>query len=829
MGPRCGRRALCTIARVSSGGLALALVVGAACGAQFDLAVRPLVIAALLSILAAVVARWQCWLYLSWSLAAVACASGGVALASHARAEALHSSIRIVLERRSAGFSIDTLEPPAPLEPIPARIVLLEDAASSAETTTLRARARALYLERAWTPVDGGLIVSVGGALTNRRGEEWTAGRVLALPLSFRRPARYLDDGVPDFERDLALDGVALFASVKSGLLVDVRARGSVVQEGAARVRAGVRGRVGRWVGARDPLSAAIVTAVLIGDRTGLPDEVRERLQAAGTYHVIAISGGNIAILAALCLVLLRLVGLAGRPAALLTLLVLLAYAQVVTAGASVWRATVMASLYLVARLLDHRSPPWHAWSMTAALVVCVHPLDVRDVGFLLTFGATAALLHVASLVSSQDLRRGSSRSALLRWMFASIAASLAAEAVLLPVSAHAFSRVTSAGLVLNLLAVPLMGIVQVAGMAVVACDRMAWVAAVAGWLAHTAARLLVESATLVDVVPGLIARVPPPSLATVVVYYAALTACVFGRHHVRRAGGCVLIVTVVVIAGVLPLERRPANGTEVVRLTMFDVGQGESLLLQSSDARPLLIDTGGAPFGGGGFDIGGRVLAPALWARGVRRLDTLLLTHGDPDHIGGALAVLRDFVPAHVWQGIPVLRHLPLQEVLRDARDRGIAVAERIAPAEFALGRARVRILHPPPADWERPRVRNDDSVVLEVTFGDIALLLTGDIGAAIERDILPHLTPARIRILKVAHHGSRTSSSQELLDAWRPRIALISAGRGNTFGHPAPDVVRRLESIGAAIYRTDRQGQITLETDGRDVHTTTYAGDRQ
>ena len=119
---------------------------------------------------------------------------------------------------------------------------------------------------------------------------------------------------------------------------------------------------------------------------------------------------------------------------------------------------------------------------------------------------------------------------------------------------------------------------------------------------------------------------------------------------------------------------------------------------------------------------------------------------------------------------------------------------------------------------------MRNDDSVVLEVVYGDVAILLTGDISADIEREIAPRLTPARIRILKVAHHGSRTSSSSALLETWRPQIALISCGRGNRFGHPTPEVLQRLEAIGATVLRTDLDGQITIETDGRSLRTATF-----
>jgi len=142
--------------------------------------------------------------------------------------------------------------------------------------------------------------------------------------------------------------------------------------------------------------------------------------------------------------------------------------------------------------------------------------------------------------------------------------------------------------------------------------------------------------------------------------------------------------------------------------------------------------------------------------------------------------------------------------------------------------GGLRLRVLHPPEPDWERRRVRNDDSIVLEATIGDVAILLTGDIGAEVERAIAPRLSDARIRILKVAHHGSRTSTGEDLLEAWRPQLALVSAGRGNSFGHPAPQVLSRLEAAAVRVLRTDRDGQITIDTDGRAVTWKTFTGDR-
>ena len=830
----------------------LALVAGAAAGSALDLPPCCVVGIGIGIGMAACAAAiwWRRGRVAAYPSVLAACWCAGALLAADARERAIHTPLRTVLNGQSPGFEIESVAVPREQDPVATRGVMLEDASRSELFTSLRVSVTDVRLSGRWQPAEGNVILSVGGAGLPAAFNEWRAGRAIEAPVTYRRPSRYLNQGVPDVERALALDDITLLGSIKSGLLVEVVSRGTTIEEWAGRVRVLVRRALERWVGSHDPLSAAIVTAVLIGDRTGLPDEVRTRLQTAGTYHVIAISGGNIAILAGVSLGLLALAGAAARPAAFGTLLVLLAYAEIVASSPSVWRAVVMATVYLTARLLDHRSPPWQGMAVAAALVACVQPLTVRDAGFLLTFGATAALLEVARLSrqlrhAGVPARRGATVAA-FRWLGSAVAASVAVEVALLPVSASTFSRVTGAGIVLNLLAVPLMGVTQIAGMVTVAAGTMVgtWpalrapvesIAWLGGWLAHFAAAGIVTSARLIEVAPWLIARVASPPMALVVVYYGALAALVAGRGRVRLAGAAGLAATaLLIVSGVEPMPG--AAETPSLRLTVFDVGQGDSILLElpgrAGRGMRLLIDAGGAPFGGGGFDIGARVLAPALWARGVRSLEALLLTHGDPDHIGGAAAVVDDFRPATLWEGIAVPGHPGLRAVRARAAARGVTIealrAGRVILAGDGSQGARLRVLHPPAPDWERQTVRNDDSMVLEAVFGDVAVLLTGDAGADVERAILPRLTSAAIRILKVGHHGSRTSTSPELLAAWRPTMALVSAGRGNRFGHPAPDVIARLKDAGAKVYRTDLDGQITVTTDGHDVRVQTFVGER-
>ena len=781
------------------------------------------------------------------SRATVACITLGfwvssVVLTSSAVDRARHPSLRQFLDREVGGFDISTLGPEADHDPILARAVLIEDASPREGYISLRVEVTALRLKAAWHLVEGGVVVNVSGAAPRDRVLEWRARRTIEAPMVFRRPARFLNDGVPDFEDAAARDNTALFGSIKSALVVEVVSRAGPVDELAADVRAHVRTALATWIGPHSAVSEAIAAAVLIGDRTGVPDETRDALQAAGTYHVIAISGGNIAILAAGACGLLAVIGIRGRAGALLTIVVLIAFAMVVTAGPSVWRAAVMAIAYLLARVLDQRTPVWQAMAVAVAIILVIKPLDLADPGFLMTFGATAALVEGArrsvaflpaghqppsrsAMAARRSLGGGGNKigpTAALSWIVATLIGSLAVEVALLPVSASAFSRVTSAGLILNLLAVPAMGVVQIAAMAVTLASGSPLLAYGAGWTAHVAAGALVSSADLVKAAPWLTARVPPPPAGLVLTYYGALLATVAGRGRLRIASVVVYLAALAAVVTGADVTRLGHSADPPLRLTVFDVGQAESMLLQTG-SHTLLVDTGGAPFGGG-IDVGRRVLAPALWARGLRSLAALLVTHGDPDHLGGAVAVVDDFRPRQIWEGIRVPQHLPTQALMHEAARLRIPIRPLRVGEIMRLDTVRLRVLHPPPPDWERRRVRNDDSVVLEVVCGDVAILLTGDISADIERAIVPLLTPSRIRVLKVAHHGSRTSSSSAFLEGWRPQVAVISSGRGNRFGHPTADVLRRLEAIGATVLRTDLDGEITIETDGRSLRTTTF-----
>jgi competence protein ComEC len=813
--------------------LTLRLVLAVAAGLTGGVAAAPAVLPAVhfcfaCAAMVAVLAHARGWGQTSrgfvWTLVASAAWLAG----AHAMDDALHTSLRARLDARYGGFAIDAPEGPRIDDVVVVEGRLRDDAAMGTAGVVLHLDVESVWMQGRKAPVRGGVSATVAGDRVRRRHLAWTRGRRIRAPMRLRRPSRYLDAGVPDFERALARRGVSLVGTVKSGLLVAVISKGARWEEWSARVRARVRTVLARYLSGGGSGAAVMATAVLIGDRTALDADLARRLQEAGTYHVLAISGGNVATLAGALLGLLALAGRRGRGATAVALVAIAAYGAIVQGGASVTRATGMAILYLVIRLIDQRTSPVNALALVTLGMLLADPIAIADVGLWLTGGATLAILLAAG-------SKGGARRSPVRVAGSLAAATLAAEAALLPVAARVFERVTVAGVALNFIAIPCMSVVQLGAMAVVGADAagLPHLAGAAAQVVEWGVMGLVRSAGLVEQAPWLSWRVPAPPVAIVVVYYALLAGWRIASGPPRDtrlrelaarwcpvAAACVGLWT-----AVEPWSLIGSGADGRLHVTTIDVGQGDAVLVVGPDGHRLLVDTGGTT-AESRFDVGDRVVGPALRARGVPRLDYLALTHRDPDHAGVAHAVLRDFGPAEVWDGVPVPGNALMAHVRAMAAQRGAAWRTLQRGDRLALGDVQVTVLHPPPPDWERVTVRNDDSLVLDVRFGDVSVLLTGDIGEETERTLLPLLRPAPLQILKVPHHGSATSSGAPFIAALSPRIVTIGVGRGNPYGHPVPAVVDRYLRAGAAIFRTDRDGQIDIVTDGHTASVTTFTG---
>lgn len=720
-------------------------------------------------------------------------------------------------------------------EVVVVRGVLTGDAAQADSGVRLRIDVESIEMAGVQRRLPGRVQATVSGELAASRLDDWTAGRHVAAPVLLREPTSWRNPGSAG-ERWQGLHRPAeLGGTIKSARLIEI-APGRWWDETGARVRQHVRRAARRFVAPRRPDAAAVIPATLIGDRAALPDQVQRRLQAAGTYHAIVISGAHIAILTSVCFVLFRVVVRSFRWVAFATMSVVVTYGWLVGGSPSVGRAVVAACIYLGVSLIGLRPRALNVLGATALVAAVADPLATLDAGAWLSFGATLGIVVGARRFAHWAARppqgvppinapRPSWGRRCWTVVLDIFSATLAAELMVFPIAAALFSRVGLLGLVLNFIAIPAIAVVLFAGMTMSALAGW-WDAGAAwsGWIAGVAAAWLIDSARAVDTAPWLVWRTPPTSLVWTVAYYAALVSAVSlrGRRRCRQISVLTAAVCLVAIAIAPGLEwARPTAGR--LRLTVLDVGQGDALAVQFPSGHALLVDAGGVP---GAFDVGERVVTPALWALGIRRLDWLAVTHGDLDHAGGMLAVARDLRPREIWEGVPVPPHAGLLTLRRQAQVDRVGWRQILAGHRLELGGVVVDVLHPPAPDWERRRVRNDDSLVLRIRFGEVEMLLTGDTGREFEEAFAASPGRGLLRLLKVAHHGSRSSSSLPFLRSFAPQMAFVSVGRGNPFGHPDPGVIARYQQLGTVVFRTDRDGAIVMETDGRVVDVTTISG---
>jgi competence protein ComEC len=642
----------------------------------------------------------------------------------------------------------------------------------------------------------------------------------------------------------------------------------------SGRILAFVRSRANRDLPAILRLStddAGMLNAMLFGDRGGLNKAQRTGFERTGSFHLFVVSGMHVALLAGLLFWLARKLKLNERLATILTILVASGYALLTGFGAPVQRALFMTALFLIARLLSRDRNVLNSLGAAALGVLVWSPQALFEASFQMTFLAIVAIGGIAiplgehsflpyaraaqslgdrwvdfslppnvaqfrvmlrlwseliaKLVGSwtQDLLPGLTRWSLWALELALIGA-VAEMVMVLPMAVY-FHRATIFAVPTNMLSVPLVAVL--APVAIVTfCSSL-----ISPWLAMlpaSATALLLHGITgvigQVSAVRSADLRVPAPVWWIAMLAVVTWAGCCWAVRR-SRTWACVGAAALPLVAVMILWPEPAVTSPDAMEVTAIDVGQGDSIFIVGPDGSTMLVDAGG-PVGGvteaaeatSRFDVGEEVVSPYLWSRRIRRLDVLVLTHAHSDHMGGMPAVMRSFRPRELWVSIDP-GSAAYRALLSEARQLGVVVRHFYAGDQLSWAGTHIAILAPE-SGYANPREpTNNDSLVMRMQYGDASVLLEGDAEAPSEREMLAHGRVAPVTLLKVGHHGSRTSTTQPFLDAASPKDAVVSVGKGNTFGHPRYEVIERIAEARSKLYRTDEFGLVTflLERDGR------------
>lgn len=555
---------------------------------------------------------------------------------------------------------------------------------------------------------------------------------------------------------------------------------------------------------------AGVFSAIVLGDKSALDKELQMRYQMAGIVHILAISGLHISVLGLGSYRILKRLGLGVWLSGFLTLAFMLPYGMMTGGSVSTMRAVSMFLISVGAKVLGRIYDMLSALAVAAVLLLLEAPASLCNSGFLLSFGAVLGIgVVVPILTEGFEVKRPVCRTLL---------ASVCVQLVTLPVSLAFFGEVSLAGVFLNLLVLPTVGVVLASG---TAAALLGLVSTPAAAVAALPGRLLLKIYEQLCILAGKLSFCTwtggAPGWAAVVLYYFLLAAALlwvyWGKRRLRRA---VLAAPAVLalVAGIFALGYHPVRA---LTITCLDVGQGDGIVVESPQGARFLIDGGSS----NKSSVGKYQLLPFLKSRGISRLDGILVSHTDEDHISGVRELLefaaKDLTTLEIGELILPEWETPPEaygELCELAVRAGIPVEKAAAGEQLSLGGMTFVVLSPEPGAAGADV--NEEGMVLELRYGAFRGLFTGDIGEETEERLLREGLLSDVDFLKVGHHGSRYSTGEAFLETVCPELAVISVSSTNTYGHPHPDTIERLEEAGAQVWCTKDYGAVTVTVSG-------------
>ena len=642
--------------------------------------------------------------------------------------------------------------------------------------------------------IDEKLIVSIYGDTELKLGDKAVLKVNIAEPKKNRNPRLF------NYKEFLESKGISAVASSKEyNIKIFEKNNFNFFQTIQLKVKRHITYSLDESLNVKN---SSLLKSIILGDTTYLEEDSITSFRQLGLSHILAVSGLHIGIIFAFIITILSLLKTHKRIAMIFSILIIWIYAALIGFPPSVVRASTMFSFLIIARLLHIRYDAVNILCLTGLIMLVYRTSFIFSVGFQLSFLATFTILILMPMIKNTiSIKNKKLKSALI--------IILAAQIGVLPLSLYYFNEFQTLSVIANLIIAPLLSIGIVIGFSIVLISLLSLkLSIIFGVICNMVLNLSSLFVTILSNWSFLNLSMASPSLKEIFFYYLGIFIAL-KIIDIKTMDRCIMKVLYLNFIMALVFSIIVYNMDETVSLEFIDVGQGDAALVRMKN-KNILIDTGGTVFGS--FDVGENILLPYLKKSGVKKLDAVFLSHFDADHVKGLVPLFGEIKMKNIFIGYKNPDNLLYRELVKGAKANNVNISVINKGDILKLNKdSLIEVLHPT-RDITGYENENDKSLVFLLKAFKKEILFTGDIEEKSEDDIVKNTKSRSVDIIKVPHHGSKTSSKQELIDHFNPRVAVIQLGKNN-FGHPNTDVLKRYTDANTHVLRNDLSGLIHVE----------------
>ncbi len=693
--------------------------------------------------------------------------------------------------------------------------VVGERPAIKGKTISLIVDAESLLHNNRMKQVEGKVTVSFWkDSLSQQTFSALSYGRKISLTGIIQLPSKIHNPGDFDYRRYLSLKGIYARLYVASEQQMQLQGQTGIwiLTDIIHPFRDWIRQTFDTMVGGEE---ANLLKGLVIGEQDELAPDMKLAFTNAGLMHILAVSGLNVGLVTVMLWSVFSIFRFPRLGTGLLTIVSLAIFCVLTGGEASVLRAVIMASVIIAGKIFEHKTNLYNVVAIAAFTILLTNARWLFDVGFQLSFVAVVSLAYLYPKMERlvEKLPKWmQANNFVKKYIFLSMVVSLAATIGTLPFTAYYFHKISIIGIVMNLIAVPLSGVILVLGCLVVLGAAIStWLGSVYAVAAYASAWILLRFTEWGGNLPFSVIPLQITISQAIGLFVLIIILFEMHRPRVRRYA----IIGMLLIANVVIFSSLFAKPSQILRTTMIDVGQGDAILVELPNGKNILIDAGTRSNKG---VMGDNRVSSFLSSKGISIIDAFIISHPHADHMGGALQVVNHSEIKTIYESNAQSKSQLVAEFERFTDSLRIKKDILYSGEQIQLDEnVRLYVLHPFTFSDSGGGNINNHSVVMKLVYGKTSLLLCGDAEEPVENNLVESYGDfLHSNIIKAGHHGSNTSSSLEFLNAVDPDIALISAGKKNKFRHPSPVVLERYQSLGYKTERTDSHGSIIYESDG-------------